>query len=275
MTKRYDLIGCPLGHSLSPQIHKRLFELSGIDAEYNLTEIKPEELLGKYDYLNALDGFNITIPHKIPIIKFCDELSEGAKRYGSVNCVKNENGKSYGFNTDVIGFVKSVEQLGATLKSRVCLLGCGGVGRMMAIEAAYQGADLTIAVRKEDVEIANGIAAEIKAALPQNKAEVILLSEVKGGYDLVVNATPLGMYPKTENSALRKEQLQGVKYLFDAVYNPVETTLYKYASETGVKASTGMAMLVLQAVAAHEIWDGSEYERSDIEQLIKDMEKLV
>lgn len=275
MIKRYDLIGCPLGHSLSPQIHNRLFELSGIDAEYKLTEIKPEELLGKYDYLNALNGFNITIPHKIPIIKFCDELSEGAKRYGSVNCVKNENGKSYGFNTDVIGFVKSVEQLGATLKSRVCLLGCGGVGRMMAIEAAYQGADLTIAVRKEDVEIANGIAAEIKAALPQNKAEVILLSEVKGGYDLVVNATPLGMYPKTENSALRKEQLQGVKYLFDAVYNPVETTLYKYAEEAGVKASTGMAMLVLQAVAAHEIWDGSEYERSDIEQLIKDMEKLV
>lgn len=275
MTKRYDLIGCPLGHSLSPQIHNRLFELSGIDAEYKLTEIKPEELLGKYDYLNALNGFNITIPHKIPIIKFCDELSEGAKRYGSVNCVKNENGKSYGFNTDVIGFVKSVEQLGATLKSRVCLLGCGGVGRMMAIEAAYQGADLTIAVRKEDVEIAKGIAAEIKAALPQNKAEVILLSEVKGGYDLVVNATPLGMYPKTENSALQKDQLQGVKYLFDAVYNPVETTLYKYAAETGVKASTGMAMLVLQAVAAHEIWDGSEYERSDIEQLIKDMEKLV
>ena len=115
MTKRYDLIGCPLGHSLSPQIHNRLFELSCIDAEYKLTEIKPEELLGKYDYLNALNGFNITIPHKIPIIKFCDELSEGAKRYGSVNCVKNENGKSFGFNTDVIGFVKSVEQLGATL----------------------------------------------------------------------------------------------------------------------------------------------------------------
>ncbi|MCM1054297.1 MAG: shikimate dehydrogenase [Bacteroides sp.] len=275
MIKRYDLIGFPLGHSLSPQIHKRLFELSDVEADYRLTEIKPEELLGKYDYLNGLNGFNITIPHKIPIIKFCDELSEGARRYGSVNCVKNENGKSFGFNTDVIGFVKSVEQLGASLASRVCLLGCGGVGRMMAIEAAYQGAELTIAVRGEDVETARGIESEIKAALPQSKTAVILLSEVKGGYDLVINATPLGMYPKAEGSALKKEQLKGVTYLFDAVYNPVETTISKYAREMGAEVSTGMAMLVLQAVAAHEIWDGSEYDRGDIEQLIKATEKLV
>lgn len=275
MTKHYDIIGCPLGHSLSPQIHKRLFELSGIDAEYNLTEIKPEELIGKYDYLNSLDGFNVTIPHKIPIIKFCDELSESAKRYESVNCVKNENGKSRGFNTDAIGFVKSVEQLGASLKSRVCLLGCGGVGRMMAVEAAFQGADLTIAVRKEDVETAESVMAEIKAALPQSRVGVILLSEVKGGYDLVVNATPLGMYPKTEGSPLEKEQLKDVKYVFDAVYNPSRTTLSKYADEMGAKSMTGMAMLVLQAAAAHEIWDGSTYDSDDVEALIRDMEKLV
>lgn len=275
MTKRYDLIGCPLGHSLSPQIHTRLFELSGIEADYRLTEIKPEELTGQYDYLNGLNGFNVTIPHKIPIIKFCDELSKEAKRYESVNCVKNSGGKSIGYNTDCLGFTKSIEQLGASLKSKVCLLGCGGVGRMMAIEAAYQGAELTIAVRKEDIDAANSVKTEIKAALPQNNVEVILLPEVKGGYDLVINATPLGMYPKTEGSALQKEQLEGVKYLFDAVYNPKETTLSRYAAEMGVKASTGMAMLVLQAVAAHEIWDGSTYDTGDIEALIRDMEKLV
>ena len=275
MIKRYDLIGYPLGHSLSPQIHTKLFELSGIDADYRLTEIKPEELTGRYDYLNGLDGFNVTIPHKIPILKFCDELSEGAKRYESVNCVKNSGGKSVGYNTDVIGFVKSIEQLGASFKSKVCLLGCGGVGRMMAIEAVFQGAELTIAVRKEDIDAANSVKTEIISALPNSKVDVILLPEVKGGYDLVINATPLGMYPKTDGSALQKEQLKGVKYLFDAVYNPKETTLYKYAKEMGVKASTGMAMLVLQAAAAHEIWDGSYYNTGDIEALIKDMENLV
>ncbi|MDE6579771.1 MAG: shikimate dehydrogenase, partial [Ruminiclostridium sp.] len=249
--------------------------LAGIDFQYDLTEIKPEELKDKYDHLQSLKGFNITIPHKIPIIDFCGDLSEGAKRYGSVNCIKNENGKSTGHNTDVLGFVKSIEQLGASLKSKVCLLGCGGVGRMMAIESAYQGADLTMAVRTEDIPVAEGIKAEIEKLLPDNKVKVINLSEMSGNFDLVVNATPVGMYPKTEFSPLKKEQLQNVTYLFDAIYNPTHTTLSKYAKEMGVKASTGMAMLVLQAVAAHEIWNGSEYKQGDIDTLIKDMEKLV
>ncbi|MDE6725288.1 MAG: shikimate dehydrogenase [Ruminiclostridium sp.] len=275
MKDNYALIGYPLGHSLSPQIHARLFELAGIDFQYDLTEIKPEELKDKYDYLKSLKGFNITIPHKIPIIDFCDDLSEGAKRYGSVNCIKNEEGKSTGYNTDVLGFVKSVEQLGATLRSKVCLLGCGGVGRMMAIESAYQGADLTMAVRTEDIPVAEGIKAEIEKLLPDNKVKVINLSEMSGNYDLVINATPVGMYPKTEFSPLNMEQLQNVTYLFDAIYNPTHTTLSKYAKEMGVNASTGMAMLVLQAVAAHEIWNGSEYKQGDIDTLIKDMEKLV
>lgn len=275
MNSSYALIGYPLGHSMSPRIHKKLFELAGIKADYELKEIKPEDLKNGYDYLRSLTGFNITIPHKIPIIDFCSELSEEAKRYESVNCVKNFDGKSVGYNTDCIGFVKSIEQLGASLNSKVCLLGCGGVGRMMAVEAALNGAELTIAVRKEDIDIARSVAAELKTIAPQNETEVMLLPEVKGGYDLVINATPLGMYPKTEGSALQKEQLQDVKYLFDAVYNPKETTLSKYAKEMGVKVSTGMAMLVLQAVAAHEIWNGSEYKESDIEALIKDMEKLV
>lgn len=277
MTDKYALIGFPLGHSMSPQIHSRLFELAGIEADYQLTEIKPEELKNRYEYLKSLTGFNITIPHKIAVIDFCNELSEGAKRYGSVNCIKNENGRSVGYNTDVLGFIKSVERLGTYLSSRVCILGCGGVGRMMAIEAAHQGAELTIAVRTEDIRIAYGLRDEIVQTLPRASVKVIELREVKpnDGCDLLVNATPVGMYPNTEFSPLTKEQLEGVKYLFDAIYNPAETLLSKYAKEMGARVSTGMAMLVLQAVAAHEIWNGSVYEQKDIEALISNMEKQV
>ena len=275
MAKRYGLIGYPLGHSLSPQIHKRLFELDGAEAEYELIEIPPEKLKDNFDFLKTLDGFNITIPHKINILEMCDRLSPGAVRYGSVNCIANEKGVSVGYNTDVLGFNKSVEQLGAKMDSSVCLLGCGGVGRMMAIEAVSQGAELTMAVREEDIPVAQGIKADIKELFPDRRAEVIRLAEMKGGYDLVINATPVGMYPKTEFSPLKKEQLEGVKYLFDAVYNPTETLLAKYAGELGVKAATGMSMLVLQAVAAHEIWNGSRYGDADIKQLIADMEALV
>lgn len=275
MAGQYGLIGYPLGHSLSPQIHKRLFELAGIEAEYKLTEIPPEKLRDNFDFLKTLDGFNITIPHKIPIIELCDGLSEGAQRYGSVNCIKTEQGKSIGYNTDKFGFAKSIENMGATLTSRVCLLGCGGVGRMMAIEAACLDAELTMAVREADIPVAEGIRQDINGLFPNRRVNIIRLSEMRGGYDLVINATPVGMYPKAEFSPLKKEQLEGVKYLFDAVYNPAETLLAKYAGELGIKAVTGMSMLVLQAVAAHEIWNGSTYEQEDIQQLISDMEKLV
>lgn len=275
MTDSYALIGYPLGHSMSLRIHTKLFELANIKARYELKEIEPENLKNNFEILKSLAGFNITIPHKIPIIDLCDELSEDAKRYGSVNCIKNENGKSIGHNTDVLGFVKSIEQLGASLDSRVCLLGCGGVGRMMAIEAAYQGAELTMSVRTQDIPIAEKIKSDIKKILPRRTVKVMTLTEMKGGYDLVINATPVGMYPGIDNSPLAKEQLEGVKYLFDAIYNPTDTLLSKYAKEAGAKTSTGMAMLVLQAVAAHEIWNSSSYNQKDIEALISGMEKLV
>lgn len=278
MKKHYGLIGYPLGHSLSPQIHKRLFELDGIEADYELMEIPPEELSTHFDRLRTLDGFNITIPHKINIIEMCDGLSEGAHRYGSVNTVKTEDGQSIGYNTDKLGLMRSVEHMGANSSANVCLLGCGGVGRMAAMEAAFLGAKLTIAVRDEDIPVAEELKLHVEDELKvigSCDVQVIRLSEVQGGYDLVVNATPVGMYPNVDASPLKKEQLEGVKYLFDAVYNPSETLLARYARELGIKAQTGMAMLVLQAAAAHEIWNHSVYEQGDIERLIADMEKLV
>lgn len=145
--RRFGLIGHPLGHSLSPQIHTRLFELSGEAVDYNLYDITPEDLKGKFDFLAELDGFNVTIPHKVDIIGYCDRLSEGAERYRSVNCLKN-GAEKVGYNTDVLGFTKSIELLGASLCSKVLLIGCGGVGRMMAIETALEGGNLTVAALK-------------------------------------------------------------------------------------------------------------------------------
>lgn len=268
--RKFGLIGHPLGHSLSPQIHARLFELSGETVDYQLYDIPPEELKSKYDFLKRLDGFNITIPHKIAIMDFCDEIDETAQKYMTINCVKNAGGKYVGYNTDVLGFVKSVEVMGASLSGDTVLLGCGGVGRMMALETVYQGGSLTIAVRPDDIPTAQALAAEIKQKLGRDIA-VCLLSELSGSHDLIVNATPVGMFPKVEAMPVEAEQLC-TKYLFDAVYNPRETLLMKSAAARGAKVSGGMAMLVLQAVAAHEIWDGAEYRKEDIARLIADME---
>ena len=280
--RKFCLIGHPLGHSLSPQIHARLFELSGEKVEYTLEDISPEELDGRFGFLSEFVGFNITIPHKVGIIGYCDELSDGAERYKSVNCVKNGK-KKVGYNTDCIGFTKSIELLGASLGSRVLLIGCGGVGRMMAIETAREGGDLTIAALENDLPLAANVIGEIQAMNPTAKVKAVkipadgLSAAALGNekFDLLVNACPVGMFPKVDRMPCLPEVLDNVKFVFDAIYNPKETLLAKTAREKGCKAMTGMAMLVLQAVAAHEIWDNAAYNKEDIDKLIEDMEALV
>lgn len=280
--RKFCLIGHPLGHSLSPQIHKRLFELSGGNVEYSLEDIAPEDLKDKFGFLSEFDGFNITIPHKISIIDYCDKLSDGANRYRSVNCVKN-GAEKLGCNTDCIGFTKSVELLGASLSSNVLLIGCGGVGRMMAIETALEGGRLTIAALENDLPLAANVIGEIQKLKPDAVVKAVKipadgLSNAALGnekFDLLVNACPVGMFPKIDRMPCLPEVLDNVNFVFDAIYNPKETLLAKTARSKGCKAMTGMAMLVLQAAAAHEIWDGAEYRKEDIDALISDMEALV
>ena len=281
--KNYALIGYPLGHSLSPQIHTRLLQLSGVEGGYEKLEIPPEELTGSFEKLSGFSGFNITIPHKVAIMDYCDRLDEGAKRYRSVNCVKNGEEK-VGYNTDVLGFTKSIEMLGASLSGKVLLIGCGGVGRMMAIETALSGGELTIAALESDRALAEKVMAEIAEMKPDAKVNAVYIDggfspDNFGGempkFDLLINASPVGMYPKTDRMACTPEVLDKVSYVFDAVYNPKVTLLAKTAREKGAKAMTGMAMLVLQAAAAHEIWNNAHFEDSDLKKLISDMEELV
>lgn len=262
---------------MSPQIHTRLFALSGVPAEYSLNDIAPEELSGKYAFLDEFAGINVTIPHKVAVIDYCSSLSEGAKRYQSVNCVKGEDKK--GYNTDVIGFTKSIEMLGASLGSRVTVIGCGGVGRMICIEAARQGAELTIAALEKDLPLAEKVVEDIRGqkADADVKIEIIkgnMLENSDGG-DLLINATPAGMFPKVENMPCTESVVGKFSYVFDVIYNPKETLLLKTARGLGKKAMGGMAMLVLQAVAAHEIWYGAKFEKSDIDKLISDMENMI
>ena len=281
--KKYALIGHPLGHSLSPQIHTRLMELIGVTGEYEKLDIPPEELEKSYEKLSALDGFNVTIPHKVGIIPYCDKLDDSAARFGSVNCVKNA-GEKIGYNTDVIGFERSIEMLGASLASRVLVIGCGGVGRMMAAQAAFRGGKVTVAVLADFYADAEKTIAGIKEKMPDAdisavkiSSDTLSLSDLKENtaFDLLVNASPVGMFPNTEKMPCTEELLHTVAAVFDVIYNPKETMLYKAASNRHIPAMTGMAMLVLQAAAAQEIWNGVKFAEADLKQLIEDMEKLV
>ncbi|MGN0676096.1 MAG: shikimate dehydrogenase family protein [Oscillospiraceae bacterium] len=273
---KYGILGYPLGHTMSPPIHKRLFELDGKpDAEYEICEFAPETLADKAAYLNSLCGYNITIPFKVDIIKYIDELDGSAKRYNSVNCVVNRNGRNIGFNTDCYGFLRSLEAGGAKLDGRVLQIGCGGVGRMMAIEAALHGADLTIVSLPEFIAGAEAAADEARALNPNAKIKVITHDEIEGEFDLLMNASPVGMYPKVEGCPVSEQVIKSCKCVFDVIYNPNVTKLMDIAQKNGIKAIGGMAMLVWQAVVAHEIWDGAKYNDEDIEALISDMREAL
>ena len=271
---KYGLIGHPLGHSMSPLIHKKLFELSRIsDFSYDLIDIDPADLAGSADMLCSLKGFNITIPHKTAVIPLTDELGESALRYNSVNCISNENGRLVGYNTDCDGFLRSAELL--PLDGNVLLLGCGGVGRMIAIETALHGGNLTIAVIPQDVKNAQLLMAEILAKCSDASVRIADISTLEGSYDLLINATPVGMYPKVDACAVSDTVIENSLSVFDVIYNPTETLLMKKARALGKTAVGGASMLVYQAVKAHEIWYGGQFSAEDISKIIIDVENAV
>ena len=269
---KYALLGYPLGHTMSPPIHKRLFELDGNPgAEYEVCEIPPEQLDSKAEYLNSLNGYNITIPYKVDIISHLDELDESAKRYNSVNCVVNRDGRNIGFNTDCSGFLRSLEAGGAKLNGRVLQIGCGGVGRMMTTEAALHGADLTIVALPEFIAGAKEVAEEAAKLNPSAKINVITHDEISGEFDLLMNASPVGMYPKTDDCPVSEDVVKSCKYVFEVIYNPNVTKLMSIAERNGIPSIGGMAMLVWQAAVAHEIWSGASYRDEDVEKIITEM----
>ncbi|MDE6781770.1 MAG: shikimate dehydrogenase [Ruminococcus sp.] len=271
---KYALIGHPLGHSMSPLIHEKLFALSGIsNVSYELVDIAPEDLPESKELIKSFRGLNVTIPHKQNVIPFMDELGESAERYNSVNCISNDNGKLTGYNTDCDGFLMSAEKL--PISENVVVLGCGGVGRMMAIETALHGGKLTLAVIPQDVKNAQVLMAEILSKCSEASVRIADIATLDESFDLIVNATPVGMYPKVDNCAVSDSLIEKCGSVFDAVYNPTETLLMKKARSQGKTAVGGASMLVYQAVKAHEIWYGGKFETEDIDKIIKSVEESV
>ena len=270
-TKRYAVIGHPIGHTMSPFIHKRLFDLAEIDAEYTKIDIAPENLAEECERtLKHLDGYNITIPHKQSIIPHLDSLSDKAALYGSVNTVSNAGGRSKGFTTDPDGFIKAMESAGIELDGRIMILGCGGAARAIAYELALRNKPFEFAVRRQSVGKAGLLCLDVTRKIPTAEVSFGLIDQIIGTVDVLINATPVGMYPNVDEQPIHNCAIGRCKAVFDAIYNPLETTLVKRAKANGSKAVGGMSMLVWQAVAAHEIWDGSEYRKDDIDRLCLD-----
>lgn len=274
--KYYGVIGHPIGHTLSPFIHTRLMALSGIDGEYGVYDIDINELDKKFaDTLSKLNGFNVTIPHKQAIMRLLDETDETAKLYGSVNTVafvQNDNGStcSKGYTTDGIGFVTALENAGMSFGSAATVIGCGGVGRVFANTCAVRNCKVNLLVRESAFERTELFAESLNKRFGEGTAKVFFIGKFEGESDLLINASPVGMYPKTDYCPVSEDIISKSKSVFDAVYNPADTMLVKKARDMGIKAISGMTMLVYQAAAAQTIWNGSVFSSEDIDKLAED-----
>ena len=270
------LVGHPLGHTMSPFIHEKLFDLSGIEYSYEIFDIS--ELFSSIKKLKNLDGFNITIPHKENIIKFLDSMDRQSQLCGSVNTVACRGGKMHGYTTDGAGCIKSLQDSGADIGGEILVLGNGGAARALgfAFAALNSTKSITLACRpgsrkaqklKNDLadfagEKGIGVKLLTYDELEQNREK----------YDLLLNATSVGMSPKAEASPVRGDTVCRCRLVFDAVYNPIDTQLIKIAEKYGIKTVRGMGMLVYQAAVAHEIWYGGSFKAEDLLQLCRQAE---
>ena len=242
----YGLIGYPLSHSFSKKYFTEKFNKENIsNASYELFEIEKADLIRDIVQKNPnLEGLNVTIPHKETVIPYLDELDEPVKSIKAVNVIKVLPGNRLkGYNSDFHGFRQSLLNfIPAEFKGmKALVLGTGGASK--AVKAALE--DLSIPFK-----MVSRNAAEQALSYEQ------ITEDVVKEYTLIINTTPLGMYPKTDSSpALPYQYINSSHYLFDLVYNPEETLFMKKGLEKGAKAKNGLEMLVLQAEKAWEIWN--------------------
>lgn len=254
MKKVFGVIGDPIEHSFSPALHTIAFQEQGLDFDYVRVQVRPYELPQALQKLSSeLSGFNVTIPHKQSIIQYLDDLDSSAERYGAVNTVKNEGGTLIGYNTDGFGFMEGLREITAphTIKTTL-LLGAGGAANVVALELAPYSS-LTIANRS--LERAERLAERVKKHDPKSVVQIVNLESIpQENYDLVVNATPIGMGMYQNQVPVERSILWNAGIVYDLIYNPQETQLLKAASKAGCQTLNGLPMLIYQGLKSEEIW---------------------
>ena len=253
--KTFYVIGHPIGHTLSPIIHQTVFKTMRLQYDYQAIQVLPEQLS---NYVNMVrktrcPGFNITIPHKETILQLVNEIAPAAQQIGAVNTVKHKNGHLSGFNTDVIGLQDALNRGGWSPRGKVIILGAGGAARAAVAAMGIMGVQylvLTDIIRERADKLASDFQDKTQMQIISDTAEAHL-SEV----DLLINATPIGMWPQTDASPLdQQKRLPASATVFDMVYNPLKTKLIKQAESRGARTISGLDMLIAQALAADEIW---------------------
>ena len=253
-TRSCFLVGHPVGHSLSPLIHRTAYEALGLNWHYGLMDVLEADLPA---VLSGIDGqrvvgANVTIPYKQRVFELLDDCTDTARAVGAVNTVFVEDGRRKGHNTDVEGFLAPLQERNAVSARSALILGSGGAARAVAhaLTGVLGWTDVAVAARNP----ATARALPGVRALPWDER-----FEAAAQADLIVNTTPIGMHPNVDASPLPDEHpFRGGQIVYDLIYAPRETRLLQQASKAGATPIGGLPMLIGQAAAAFRIWTGHE-----------------
>lgn len=278
-TKLIGLIANPVRHSMSPTMHNEAFKKLGLDYIYVAFEVDNDTLSDAVKGLKALKvrGFNVSMPNKIKIIQYLDELSNASKLTGSVNTVVNDNGTLTGHITDGIGFIRALSDEGIEVKGKkITILGSGGAGTAIMVQSALEGVK-ELSIFNRNIELKTTTKNIIKQLNDNTNCISTLyaledkskLREQIESSDILINATGVGMKPQedqsliTDSSILRKELV-----VFDCIYSPRETKLLAMAKKNGCKTINGLGMVLFQGAASFKLWTGQEMPINHIKKIL-------
>ncbi|WP_291653997.1 shikimate dehydrogenase [Clostridium sp.] len=245
----YGLLGERLSHSLSPEIHSEILKSINKDGAYKLFEIEKERLEDFAEALKLLKikGANVTIPYKKDIMNYIDIISEEAEKIGAINTIHLENGKLYGYNTDYYGFGYMLKVNNINIKGKsAIILGNGGACRAVVHYLLDNKiSDIKIVSRKPN-----------KGEFNLQNVDVITYEELKDiSGDILINSTPVGMYPNINMSPVTEDIIRNFNVLVDLIYNPMETKFINIGNSLSKKTTSGLYMLIGQAAKSQEIWN--------------------
>lgn len=262
-TRLCAVIGNPVGHSLSPALHNAAFDALGLDFVY--VAFRVEDLQGAMGGMRALENFrgmSVTIPHKIEIMNYLDEIDDVDRSIGSINTVINEGGRLVGFGTDGPGALKALEDAGLSPEGRsVLMLGAGGASRAIAFTLARQKGLKKLVLMDINRGVLDGLTADlVRAAGASVEGELMAedaLARRVAAADIIINCTPVGMHPRQDASPVPAELLKPGQVVFDIVYTPLETRLLREARARGCTVISGVEMFINQAVLQFERFTGA------------------
>lgn len=258
-TVLYGVIGDPIRHSKSPIMMNRAFRETSLNGVYMAFHVEPDKLSHFVDGIRAMGirGVNVTIPHKLDIMKYMDDIDPSAKVIGAVNTIVNHNGRLIGYNTDGIGYVRSLkEEVEPDLSGkRIVVIGAGGASRGIVFAlTSEQPASIVIANRS--IERAEELVSSFGGLTDMHAVANDGLQEACRDADIVINTTSVGMHPNTEASPIDASWLKQGAIASDLIYNPLRTKFLQDAERNGCRIHGGLGMFIYQGAYAFEYWTG-------------------